>query len=367
MPGIGILTFHRVYNYGAAIQAYALQRFLNDNGYENEIIDFSKKKQKDYTNVISVRNGAKRFIKTMMLVPVIKERIIRKQKFDDFFKFQLRLSDTQYIDENSLKEVNEKYDVFLIGSDQVWNIKKNSDFSLAYFLDFAGNDKKRITYAPSIGIADYDDLIKFRKLLQHFDALSCREAGGTKLLRKLTGKDVTNVLDPTLLVAKDSLLEITKKLKCKPYILYYSLDGYDKKNNNMDLLKYLSDKYTLDLKIITPEWPFHKQYGTDVRDVGPEDFLSLIRNAVLVCTNSFHGTALALKFERPLYVLENINIKDERKRSILEQVNAADRIISSIEDLKRFDTYKMDYEIIREKMNELEQKSRDYLINALNR
>lgn len=365
MSKIGILTFHKVYNYGAAIQAYALQSFLENSGYAVEIIDFIKIKQKDYTNVISIHNGLKRFLKTIMLFTVLKERIGRKKRFDDFFERQLIISNQRYLNENSLIKANEKYDTFIVGSDQVWNTRKESDFSSAYLLDFVQDEKKKIAYAPSIGIADKKDLMIYKELLQRFDVLSCREVGGARILQEITGKEVKSVLDPTLLVSRESLEALTRKIHNEPYILYYSLDGYDKKKRNMDILEYLRDRYSLEVRIITPEWPFHKNYGKDVRNAGPKEFLSLIKYASLVCTNSFHGTALSLKFEKPLYVLEDKGIKDERKRSILKQVGALDRLISCVDDLKEKDGYDMDYRTIKDKMGLLERESRDYLINAL--
>ena len=366
MCRVGILTFHRVYNYGAAIQAFSLQQVLKEYGYDSEIIDYSKAKQYDYTNVISTKNGIKRFIKTLLLLPVFFERVKRKKKFDQFFSKQMCLSKKQYRDEKSLIETNELYETFLIGSDQVWNIKKESDFSTAYLLDFVADNKRKIAYAPSIGTSGLQELKMHINLLRRFKAISCRESGGTTILREVTGMDVRTVLDPTLLVSQKALKQVSRKINRKPYLFYYSLDGYDKRERNMALIKYLSERFALDIVIITPEWPFHKRVGQDIRDAGPEDFLSLIRNASLVCTNSFHGTALAIKFERPLYVLEDRNIQDERKRSVLEQVGALDRIVSSIEELEKIESYEMDYSVIHEKMELLERISKKYLLEAIN-
>lgn len=366
MRKIGLITFHRVYNYGAVIQAYALQQVLIKEGYDCTIIDFSKKKQRDFTNVISTRNGIKRFIKTAMMLPIYTERIARKIKFDHFINHKLKLTDITYETEISIEQIKNDYDIFLIGSDQVWNVKKESDTSSVYFLSFV-SDKKRISYAPSIGVSNMENLKDFKADLEKFNHISCREKGGASELTKLLKKEVPIVLDPTLLATRDLYDDISKISYENNYILYYTLDGIDKRKNNMDILCELKKKFNLELKIIAPEWPFHKEYGEDIIDAGPEEFLSLIKNATLVCTTSFHGTALSLEFEKPFYVLESCNIEDERKRSILEQVGATERIISSVEEVKLIDSYKMNYDTISKNIDMLRESSRNYLMDALHR
>lgn len=365
MKKIGILTFHRVYNYGAVIQAYSLQQFLIDNGYDNEIIDFSKKKQNDYTNVISIHNGIKRFLKTLMLTPVAGKRISRKNKFDNFFNQKLLMSGKTYQNEKELVETNYNYNIFMVGSDQVWNVTKKSDASTAYFFRFADESKKRVAYAPSIGIATENDLAPYKRDLKRFHAISCREQGGADHISKIIDSDVKVVLDPTLLVDQSALVKLTEPKEKKSYILYYSLDGFDKRDNNMDILCALKEKFQLELKIVMPEWPFHDKYGEDIIDAGPEDFLTLIRNATLICTNSFHGTALSIKLEKPFFVLEDVGIKDERKRSLLNQLGLQNRIISTAHEADVWKDYTLDYAPVLKKLHSLKKASEDFLISAL--
>ena len=360
---IGVLTFHRVYNYGAVIQAYCTQKIIDDLGIDNEIIDYTIPKQKDYTDLYSKKNGIKRLIKTLLLIPFHSERVSRKKKFDLFIN-SMRLSDRCYLKSRSLYETNENYDCFLVGSDQVWNVTKKAESSDAYFLNFVNKGKRKISYASSIGVATYQDLIKKQQYLKQFNMISCREKGGAEILSRVIGEKVQTVLDPTLLVKKSELLSITSKFESEPYILYYSLDGFDKRIRNLDLLKKISDKFGLIIKFITPEWPCHK-YGEDLRDVGPIEFLSLIMNATIVCTNSFHGTALSIKLETPFYVLEGKNIVDERKRSILRQLNLENRIISSCEEIDEIEDYNINFENINIELSKLIETSNLYLKKAL--
>lgn len=362
---IGILTFHNVYNYGAVLQAYALQEYLISKGFNIEIINYTRKRQKDLTDIISTRNGVKRFFKSLLLFPVLRQRIVRKRKFDNFINKKMYLSKDKYDEKSDISCTNRLYSIFLIGSDQVWNVKKKADTSFAYFLKFADNNKGKIAYAPSVGISTLSELDAYKDELLRFDYISCRESGGARELSKLLNKDVPVVLDPTLLVQPNVLMSHLDKAPGEKYILYYSLDGFDKRMHNMDILEELQKKFNLKIKIITPEWPFHKNYGEDILDAGPEDFVNLIRNAELVCTTSFHGTALAIKFERPLFVLENSTTPDERKRSLLNQLGIENRILSNMDDVNNTRGYYMDYETITNKLNKLQQQSGEYLINAL--
>ena len=366
MMKIGIMTFFHVYNYGAVLQAYSMQKILEDMHVENEIIDFYIERQTDLTDVYSTKNGLKRFIKTLLLTPFYFERQKRKNKFIKFIS-ELNLSNNRCHDVTDLKETNADYDCFVAGSDQIWNVTKTAEASDCYFLDFVNDEKRKISYASSIGVATYEQLLAKKDYLKRFSALSCRESGGANILNQVVGRDIATVLDPTLLVDKKYLENIVKENTHSNYILYYSLDGYDKRNNNLEILKKLGEKLGLTIKFVTPEWPIH-DFGEDVRDAGPKDFLGLIKNAALICTNSFHGTALSIKLRKPFFVLEGKNIKDERKRSILIQLGLEDRIISDVESLSVINNIadvEIAYEQVDEELRKKQKSSYDYLHDAL--
>ena len=362
---IGILTFHRVYNYGAVLQAYSLQKILDDLGMDNEIIDFSTVKQRDFLSLYSVHNGLKRFLKTMLLLPFHQERKRRIEQFDDFINHTMKLSTKTYQNEEELAEANYLYHTFVSGSDQIWNITKKADSSDGYFLAFADENKKRISYATSIGTATYEQLLNKKALLGKYQMISCRELDGAATLGRITGKNVPVVLDPTLLVDPIHFLSLITTVNCCPYLLYYSLDGYNQKNSNIDILKALSQKFNLKVLFITPEWPRHS-FGQEIISAGPEEFISLIANAALVCTNSFHGTALSIKMNRPFYVLEKMDIRDTRKRSLLEQLGLTNRIISNSYEIDDVEDYSIDYEPINKKLEVLRLRSFNYIKEAVN-
>ena len=360
---IGIVTFHAVYNYGAVLQAYALQKIFSDMEIDSEIIDFRQPSQIDYTSLYSRRKGIKSIVKNCVLLPVHGKRKQRSQKFDRFIDKELIKSSKVYEDGNALKQTNSIYNVFFTGSDQVWNTKKSKDYSPAYFLDFVDeSNDNRYAYAASIGTAERCDLKDQISMLKKYKKISCREKRGAEVLVELTEKNVPIVLDPTLLADVCHFNKyIERNVETEPYLFYYSLDGFDKKKNNLDIIYALADKFHLKVKVVTPEWVYTGKSGEQCISAGIEDFLSLIANAELVCTNSFHGTALSIKLNKNFYVLEEYDGKDDRKKTILEALGLGKRCISNVNIANTIEDYKIDYEPVNKCMNKLQEKSLDFL------
>lgn len=362
----GILTFHKVYNYGAVLQAYSTQQIMNRLGFDNEIIDFSPKTQKDLTSAYSFRNGFKRMFKSLLLLNLDKKRRSRIDKFDCFIEDRLKKSNEEFVNESDLKRLNDEYDVFLVGSDQVWNVTKKAEKSKAYFLDFVCDDKAKISYASSIGSAGIEDLRPMTKYLKRFNAVSCREQGGADVLSDLIEEKVPSVLDPTMLVELEDFKKIEKKYDgidiTEDYLLFYSVKGFDSRNENILFLKELSKKMNLQLLCICPEWPKQK-YGINLVDVGPEEFLYLIHHAKLVCTNSFHGTAISIRYNRPFFVLENGNKVDDRKQSLLDTLSLANRVLYIKDNKCLFNIEKKDinYNEANRVLKIAQEKSFNYL------
>lgn len=362
---IGIITFHRPHNYGAVIQAYAMQKIFKDLGYQPEIIDFMRSEQVDYTSLYSKRHGVKSIFKNALMLPFHKERKVRAEKFNCFIDEKLVKSKEIYKDETEVKAAGDIYDIYFTGSDQVWNPTKESDISTSYFLDFVKDDKKRYAYAPSIGTAEKDDLVPYKSLLERYSKISCREQRGADILSELLGKEVPVVLDPTLLVKRLRLEELVVKKKEEPYIFYYSLDGFDKRTRNVDILSYLKKRYGYKIKMITPEWLYHYGVGEQIGDAGIEDFLSLIYNAEFICTNSFHGTALSLAFGKPFYVLENRGGNDDRKQGLLKSLHLENRVISNIEESEKTKDYHLNYDSVNLYLDKLRDKSLAFIRECL--
>lgn len=366
---VGILTFHAVYNYGAVLQAYSLQKTFSDLKLDCEIIDFRQPSQIDYTSLYTRRKGIKSIIKNIMLLPMHSKRKQRSLNFDRFIENELEKSSKIYILEEELRDTNNIYDVFFTGSDQVWNTKKIKEGSKAYFLDFVDDkNRNRFAYASSIGSAEKDNLIQQADMLKKYKMISCREKRGVEVVAAITDKNVELVLDPTLLVDVKHLKKyVTSEPTDKKYLFYYSLDGFDKRKNNLDIIYALADKFGLDVKFVTPEWVYTGKRGEQCVTAGIEDFLTLIANAELVCTNSFHGTALSIKFNKNFYVLEKYDGKDDRKKTILEQLDLMDRYVSDIKSVDSIHDYRLDYKDANCKLEALREKSLLYIKSCMQR
>lgn len=365
---IGIITFHAAHNYGAVIQAYALQKYLLNNDYECKVIDFRAESQRDFNALYPHRNGMKSIVKNVLMLPYDKKRRLREKRFEFFLNNEISLTDT-FVNEDQLSEIADEFDIFIAGSDQIWNTTKKADVSKAYFLNFVEYEKTKIAYAVSLGNAQAADLKDFVKFIRSFDAISCREKSASAIIRSFVDSQVTTVLDPTLLLDNSFFDEIVKKtdIPYSNYIFYYSLDGFDKRNRNIEELKILSKRLKKSVVILTPEWPKRVRKFINVVDAGPVEFLALIRDADIVCTNSFHGTALSISFQKDFYVLEKYDGIDDRKAGILQLLDLENRMISGAEVVKKMSIERINYANVNNRLETLRFESKDFLHTAINK
>ncbi|GHU42693.1 hypothetical protein FACS1894111_07040 [Clostridia bacterium] len=361
---IGIITFHAADNYGAVLQAYCLQEIVKSIGHEVKIINYAKPSQIDADALYPIHNGAKRLIKRLLMLP---HHFNRKRRAFGFRLFRARYLDLTmwYSDSANLVELQKKFEAFVAGSDQIWNTTKEVDKSDAYFLAFAEEQNRKIAYAASIGEATESDLSGSASLMKHFDFISTREKRGSKVIGDITGAVIPVVLDPTLLIDRKVLLSISRKypLKNRQYILYYTMDGFDKRKDNTDLLKRISYAYQLPVFVISPEW--RKKGFQAILDADPCEFLWLIQKASLVCTNSFHGTALSIAFEKDFFVLEKYNGKDDRKKTTLSKLGLLSRMISDVSEIEEKCKEKINYTHVNQLLKKERKISMDFLKRAL--
>lgn len=363
------MTFHCAHNYGAVLQAYALQNVLIQKGHDCEIIDYRPEGLENYTALYTKRNGLKSYIKNLMLLKYDAPRRNRANKFNDFIANNLVLSKECNHNSELMSDLTTKYDLFIVGSDQVWNTKKTLEVNSTYFLDFVYDGNKKVAYAASVGNAQRVDLIGYIDLLRQFKAISCREYRGSEVIKSLLGKDIPVVLDPTLLCdiqIWDTLQSKSNYPEYKNYILYYSLDGYDKRKDNIEELKILSKRLNKKILLITPEWPRCISDFIDLLDVGPIDFLKLIKSADLVCTNSFHGTALSIAFNKDFYVLEEYNGTDDRKIGLLKSLGLEDRMVKGYKYVNELKIAEINYFDVCNNLNKLKKQSFSFLDNVFN-
>lgn len=314
------------------LQAYALQTVVRRLGYEPEIIDFSNEGQKSLYSVRQPNNSVKNILKNIILYPHEK-RI--KRNFDSFEKFkdtEFNLSPKLYSRMEQLSD--ERYSAVITGSDQVWNITIE-DGDDAYYLPWVKKAKK-IAYAPSFGAKNVmryaDDPDKYRQYLSDFDRLSIREKNGQKWLKEITGKDVPVLLDPTLLLDAEDYAKISDtKLKLPDrYIFFYS-PGYQK--DIVELICRVSEKYSLPVIAFNTKTFYVKgvqRKGFRLPSIeNPRSYLSLIQNATLIMTTSFHGTVFPTIFRKPVWVIKNGGMfgDDDRVKTLIDELGIEDRLI----------------------------------------
>ena len=352
---VGIITFHYSYNYGSVLQAYALKRLLELKGNDVSVINFIFDRDfKQYKPIRSYTN-LKLLIKDVI---AFKARYKRKINFINFQKKFLNLT-KEYHNCNDMKELNQVFDIFVCGSDQIWNLDCTDGIEPAYFLKFANADKLKIAYAPSLAhqafVKTYDD--DLRDAIKEFDYLSIREKSTLPLIQPLTSKKIEIVLDPVLLLsANEYELIIQKKQQDNQYIFVYMLD-YDEK-----LVKYsqmISAKMDRPLVYITGEY-FCNISGKNLFGISPSDFLEYIKNAEYVITNSFHATVLSIIFEKK-FITFSTKYSNSRVMDLLKSLGLLERMYHKNINIER----KIDYIEVNSKLSDLRKKSLNFLNQAL--
>ncbi len=377
---IGIITILKVNNYGAELQAYATQEALRKQGYDAEIIDYLFYKNKGHKKTQASRPTFKMPFKKHMAEWLYPKRarlkaLLQKNKLmdvraDNFEKFHhenTHFSET-YHSYDELQNACQNYDVYIVGSDQVWNPGIYSSLD-PYFLKFAPEGKRKLSYASSIGLSELPDYTHkyYHEALNGLDAISVREEQAVELVKQVSGRNAQWVLDPTLLLNAEEWQKVAKTPQAMPerYILLYELTHcpYLK-----ILAKYISGikgckvvRITKDANRVEPD-----DDVVNVMDAGPAEFLGLFKNAEFVVTNSFHGTAFSINFNRPFYVVTPTRMKNNsRQQSILRLFGLSTRIIAEGTELPSEGNLCIDFANANQILSIQREKSIKYLINNI--
>jgi len=316
---IGILTFHWCYNYGAIIQAWALQTYLSSCGHEVFVINYEPTRSRLPWWTVSLRQHSLR-------------RLARDIHFHSFRRYRL----CETIEVLSVTDIAElALDAVIVGSDQVWNIKyltwPSGKYNDVYFLHGDLGKTKKLTYAASIGHGGWRDYRWKEDLLsdiRDFDAISVRE---TVARDELAAFDVNSILvpDPTLLLDSKDYDEITQPINVeKSYIFAYLLSEYDKVRPMVDRARLETHK---DAYMVAPSRLQDSTFGM----LAPGKWLSAIRHSSFVITDSFHGTALSVIFNIPFATIlkPGMTMMNGRVTGLLNAVRLDNRIVSSASDI----------------------------------
>lgn len=365
---IGIITLHRVVNYGSVLQTYALQEKLKELNYIPEVIDYYPERLTKYGMLKRIKNKGTKFKKSLILrtiarIIIFPSYIVRFHTFFSFLEKYVSMTNKTYKDEESINNETFNYDIYCTGSDQVWNSGWNEKIDHPYFLTFAPDNKKKISYAASFGKKELDqsEIEETKQMLKRYDSISVREKSGVDIVKSLGIKNVTNVVDPTLLLSGDDWRKISSnKYNGKKYILVYNL------NRNKKIDSYaikLSEK--TGLKIIYLSYQLHEFYkkGKMICNPKVEDFISLIDNASYVISDSFHATAFSLNLNTQ-FIIVYPGKYSTRLQSILELLNLEDRVAKNENDLSIIKN-NIDYMRVNKEMQKMRKESIEWLTKAL--
>ena len=285
MKKAAILTYTHADNYGALLQAYALKKVLNSCGAETKVLNYK---------VLPIKNNFRMIIKKILFAYFNAKN---KKKFSPFRK--LILGDTPPICRRDLPALNDVFNLFIVGSDQVWNFHGNGH-DTSFMLDFVKDDNMKFSYAASFGRNDLPEPEKVLAApwLKQFKTISVREASSVSLAKELSGKEnVRADIDPTLLLSKEDWRSIAVMPKEKDYILIYLMS-----NNSAirDFAHSLAKKTGLKLIMLTASPLLYK--GIKTLCPAPQEWLGYFMNAKYIVTNSFHGLAFSINFNKDFFV-----------------------------------------------------------------
>lgn len=319
---IGILTFQFASNYGALLQAYALRETLKSIGHEVEIVNYvSDFCRRAYSaNPVAHLPDIKSCVSFALRLPHYSSQ---KSFFDRFRDEELGISSQIICHEAELTEYLTKFDTVVIGSDQVWNPELiNGDTT--YFADFADHIAC-VSYAAGIGMSDALTTLQTEKLqrnLRNFKYVSVRENAATALLQTFVSEDVRIAPDPVFLLPPEKwrkLAEAPSELdRHKKYVFYYSLGG--KRNPHLtDSTVKCSEKYGLPIVASHPASKKSCISGKQVYKAGPKEFLHMVLNAEIVCSDSFHALAFCALFGKKAFIVPK-NPQDSRIVSLIDNL-----------------------------------------------
>lgn len=367
---VATMTFHMAHNYGAMLQAYALETAVNRLGISCEVLDYRFPYIDQWSGIRTLRETRQEFGFLIGTLKYLKKywknyrkADSKRRKFDAFMRKDLKLSRKTYFQAEQLRTA--VYDAVLFGSDQIWNYELTGGPAPEYMGKYFDAEKiKLIAYAASAGTdAFQEDLAEtYYPLLERFTALGIREKGLADFISRKYQLPVQTVLDPVFLLNKEDWLQLSQGAEItidKPYLLVYAFQVGD------DIFQ-LARKIAKELNLKPVAIGYQKKDIIDdmlqLTECGPKDFVSLIQNAAFVCTTSFHGMAFSVIFEKDFYCIGHPKYS-KRNSDFLSLVGMTDRIVSKASEVTCVEN--CDYGKAREILRSEKQKSMEFLRKAV--
>lgn len=366
----GIVTFNSAHNYGAVLQVYAMQEYLKSLGLDVDVINYRIKEIDNVYKLYNVRRKDPKLIrgikkaKKILKVNLCERWKLEKRKNFEYFINNVLNTTKPYTTLQEIQKDFLHYDVLIAGSDQIWNTELTKGFKPAYFLEFGNKDARRISYAASLGNDSIDEkyTLFYKRYLENFDFISVREEAMKDILKDLTDKPITRVIDPTLLLDKEvyDKLKIETRYKGKDYIYVHYIGNDDK---TYEIADQLSRKLGIPVLHNRQKGLFENELDS-LFNARPEEFISVIENAKYIVTNSFHTTVFSLIYEKDFITIPHAT-RPARMQNLLEIAGLSNHLVEDVRIMPKLETLKIDYKDVKRRLLEERKSSIEFLNNAI--
>ena len=355
---IGILTFHRAINYGAVLQAYALQKFLQEIRPDDsvEVIDYKNRRLELIRKEIKPlsffkHNLLRNYISFFLQFIYLSKKKKLNDVFDSFLEKSLAIGESDFT----------KYDLIIYGSDQIWNpVITGNDF---VFLG-ENSDCKKIAYAASDGGQLQCGSMELR-LLQKYSFVFLREKSLEDKLKALHLNNVKTVCDPVFLLKKKQWEGFADKPNEKNYILVYKVADNKSLDDEASRFGKAIGKKVIYIEYVRSIKKAFAHTEAFVEAITPQQFVGYFFSADFVLTTSFHGTAFSIILEKKFYCLK-MTSRSERIKDLLKQIHLEARYVESVPQYKDVSMYSINYESIRPIIISFINESKFFLEDAIN-
>lgn len=362
---IGYITINDETNLGNRLQSYATYQLLSRYDKTECIVRnyfCEGVKRRIPWNPLRIMQKLRNKIIYRTVSDTKQQSVYEEARYLNFKEFSSLIHNGETLTKDTdYTQLENKYDIFVAGSDQIWNPNLFSDMYIN-MLGFV-KTKRKISLSSSISKDSLypEEKYEFKKYLTSFYALSCREEKGSYLVHKLTNKDCETLIDPTLMLEKNEWALIMKKPdfhnEQKAYILLYFLGGRASEFSN-EIYK-LSKRYNMEvIDIYNKESTYYS--------CGPREFLYLISNASLVLTDSFHGSVFSYIFDKPFktFVRKDTNSMNSRLLTLSDKLKLQNRMF--IRDIAEINDEAFKFQYDKEYLRYEQRRFLEYLEKALN-
>lgn len=363
MKKAALITCHNIKNYGSVFQTYATIKIFEKYGYDVTVIDYQRPGTDENgfrKKILKESHLAQKPIIGLFFSIILLPSFFKMEKvFGDFLTEKIQLTKRIYLSENELKNNCPEADLYISGSDQIWNSDINGRIERPYYLSFIQKEKVKISFASSFGktVLSREEEKENKLLLGQYKWLSTREQSGVEIIKRL-GLNADAVLDPTFWLKKEDWDELAEQIKTPPhYILVYQLH----KNKDLDqYVKKLENDYRIPCIRIDFYYHYMIKTGRHIVCPKPGQVITLIKNADYVISDSFHMTVFSIIYEKLFLAIFSPNSFNDRIANILKYFNLENRILDNYTD-----TRKLSDSIAFDEVNSKLKKMRDDMWSLL--